>query len=104
MRVMHKNTCMQMLFSQTGSFKKQSQKKPEREEIESDQTVDLITAFSGVIPWAGVEEAKKAAGKVFHQEDQNGINASTKKYSQLFQIAGYNRNQGTESVNGKHKQ
>ena len=93
---------MQLSFV-SGSFKQQSQQKPEGKEIQTDQTVDMIPALA-VIPGAGVEQAKKASGKIFHQKNKGSVDCSTQKNTQFFQRLGNHGNQSSKTINGKHQQ
>lgn len=83
-------------------FKNQSQKKPEREKIQTDQTIDMKSTET-VIPWTGMKQAKKAAGQIFCCKNENGIDGPTKQNAKLFQVMGNNRNQSSQSINGEHQ-
>lgn len=87
----------------SGAFKQQPEQEPDWEKIKADQAVYLETALT-VIPGTGIKKPEKAAGGVFHYKNQNGVNRSPKKYAQFFQIAGDDRNQGSQTVNGEHQQ
>ncbi len=93
---------MQLSFV-SGSFKQQSQQKPEGKEIQTDQTVDMIPALA-VIPGAGVEQAKKTPGKIFHQKNKGSIDCSAQENTQFFQRPGNHGNQCSKAINGKHQQ
>lgn len=83
-------------------FKNQPEKKPEREKIQADQTIDMKSAET-VIPGTGMKEAEKAAGQIFCCKNENGIDGSPEKNVQLFQVMGNNRNQGSQTINGEHQ-
>lgn len=83
-------------------FKNQPQKKPEREKIQTDQTINLESTLA-VIPGTGMKKAEKAAGQIFCCKNENRINGSAEKNAQLFQVMGNNRNQGSQTINGEHQ-
>lgn len=83
-------------------FKNQSQKKPEGEKIQADQTINM-KATKTVIPRAGMKQAKKAAGQIFCCKNEDGVDGPPKQKTKLFQVMGNNRNQGSQSVYGKHQ-
>ena len=93
---------LRFLADLSAFFKNQSQKKPERKKIQADQTIDMKSTET-VIPWTGMKQAKKAAGQIFCCKNENCIDRSPEQNTQLFQIMGNNRDQGSQSINGEHQ-
>lgn len=50
-----------------------------------------------------MKQPKETSGEVFYQKDEGRINASSQKDAQFFQIAGNQRDQSSQSVNGEHQ-
>lgn len=86
-------------------FKNNSQKEPEREEIQTDQTIDLKKALA-VIPGTDLKQPQEAAGEIFYDKDRNSVDAAagSKAYLHLPQADSSDRDQRSKSIDREHQE